>query len=923
MPLVRLRAEGRPLVGRGEEIERLAHILDEARNERGGALVLRGEAGVGKTALLDHAVDHAEGFHVARVLGVESETELPYAALHQLCWPMLDRLDRLPAPQRAALEVAFGLSTGSPPESLLVGLAVLSLLSDQALEQPLLCVADDAQWLDRASAQALAFVARRLLADRVALLFATRKVVRELTGIPDLVVRGLPDGDARALLASATEGPLDERVRERIVAEADGNPLALLELSPSLDPAEPAFAIGGPGALPVPSRIEESFQRRVEALPGDTQQLLLLAALESLGDPARLWAAAEQLGIARSAAEHTGGLLDVGESVRFRHPLVRSAVYRAAGPPERREAHRALAAVIDAELDPDRRAWHLAQAATRPDEELAGELERSAGRAQERGGLSAAGAFLELSAKLTPDDQRQAMRRLMAAGTHLMAGANERAQELLAQTVPDLDDPAARAVALRIEGAIRFADGRGGDTPALLYDAAMALRDASPALARESLMESMEAAMWAGRLTSSTTTVDVARAAAAIGAPDDDTAPASLLLTGYTKLFVEGYPAAVPCWRRAFDAFDAELEVSPHSQWHGMIWNATGETLDFAAHASVARRWARLAREQGALATLAVALSGLGWCEMLAGRVQAAESLLYEALDISAATGGPAVPGGNEILRMGILDWRGHDEAAVLGDAIIAEAGSRGQGLGVTIAKYGRTIFELGHGRYERACSYALEVFEEDVLYFATINLADVIEATVRSGDVESANAALARLTERAEATMTPWGLGLLSRGRALLAGDADAEAHYVESVAHLERSGVEAEHARSRLVYGEWLRRQRRRRDARIELRAAHDMLQASGVDAFANRARVELLATGEQARARVAETRDQLTPHERHIALLAAEGQTNAEIGAQLFISPHTVAYHLRKLFRKLGISSRRQLAAAIAEPLGTSTA
>jgi DNA-binding CsgD family transcriptional regulator len=512
----------------------------------------------------------------------------------------------------------------------------------------------------------------------------------------------------------------------------------------------------------------------------------------------------------------------------------------------------------------------------------------------------------------------------MAAGAQLMAGANERAQELLAQSVPQLDDPAARAVAMRMEGAIRFADGRGGDTPALLYDAAIALSDANPALARESLMEAMEAAMWAGRLTSATTTIDVARAAALIVAPEDDTVPASLLLTGYTKRFVEGYPAAIPVWRRAFDAFDAELEASPHSSWHGMVWNATGDALDFAAHRSVAHRWARLAREQGALATLPVALSGLGWCEMLAGRVEAAESLLYEALDISAATGGPAVPGGNEILRMGILDWRGDDQAAtLLGDAITAEARTRGQGLGVTIAKYGRTILELGHGRYENARSYALEVFEEDVLYFGTINLADVIEAAVRSGDVESAQEALGRLAERAEATMSPWGLGLLSRGRALLASNKDAEAHYVDSVEWLGRSGIGTEHARSRLLYGEWLRRQRRRRDARAELHAAHDMLQSIGADAFANRARVELVATGEKARSRVPDTRDQLTPHERYIAQLAAEGQTNAEIGAQLFISPHTVAYHLRKLFRKLGLSSRHQLAAAIAEPLGPDAA
>jgi DNA-binding CsgD family transcriptional regulator len=348
-----------------------------------------------------------------------------------------------------------------------------------------------------------------------------------------------------------------------------------------------------------------------------------------------------------------------------------------------------------------------------------------------------------------------------------------------------------------------------------------------------------------------------------------------------------------------------------------MMWNATGESLDFAAHRSVAQRWVRLAREQGGLATLPVALCGLGFCEVLAGRLETAQTMLSEALEISAATGVPAVPGANEILLLGIVDWRGEDEAGQkLGDAIGAEGVARGQGLAVTVARYARTVLELGHGRYEEARGYALSVFDEDVLYFATINLADVIEATARSGDLDGAHAALARLTERAEATMTPWGLGLLARGRALLAGDAKAEPFYRESLVQLERSGVATEQARSRLLYGEWLRRQRRRRDARAELRAAHEMLQALGLNAFAERARAELLATGEQARARVPDTRDVLTPQERQVALLAAEGQTNAAIAAQLFISPHTVAYHLRKAFGKLEISSRRQLAAALGE-------
>jgi DNA-binding CsgD family transcriptional regulator/tetratricopeptide (TPR) repeat protein len=902
------------LIGRAAELDALGGLLADARRERGRALVIRGEAGVGKTALLDALAQRADGFEVLQVAGVESEMELPYAALHQLCRPLLGGIEHLPVPQRAALEVAFGVSAGRPPEEPLVALAVLSLLSAHAGDAPLLCVSDDAQWLDRASARVLAFVARRLLADPVVMVFATRELTPGSTGLPELHLEGLDRDAAEALLGAR----VDERVRDRVLAEARGNPLALLELARAASASALAPRNGVALSLPVSSRLEERFAQQLEALPAPTRRLLLVAALEPVGEPARLWTAARHLGIAPEAARPAviAGLLDIGEKVRFRHPLVRSAAISTAAPYERREAHRAIGAATDAELEPDRRAWHLAHAAIQPDEGLAGDLEQASGRAHLRGGLSAAAALLEFAAELTPDAERQARRRLVAAGTRLLAGDNERAQALLAQSAPRLQDAPTRAAALRMDGAIRFADGRGGETPALLFQAAMALRDADPGLARATLMESMEAAMWAGRLTSATTTHDVALAAAPIAPPDGGDAAAGVLLTGYTKRFTEGYPAAVPWWRRAFEAFDAELEAAPHLLWHGMMWNAAGEILDSHAHAAIARRWSRMARDQGALATLPVALSGLGWYETMAGRIDLAESLLSESQEISAATGGPAVPGGNEILRLGILSWRGADEARPLSDGIIAEATARGQGLGVTIAHFARTILELGHGRYEDARTAALTVFEEDPLYFGTINLADVVEATIRSGDRAGAKAALARLAQRAEATATPWGLGLLARARALVADDGAADLHYRRSIAHLARSGLASEQARTRLLYGEWLRRRRRRRDARTQLRVAHEQLQAIGADAFARRAHDELLATGEQARARVTDTREQLTPRERQIVLLAAEGETNAAIAAQLFISPHTVSHHLRKAFGKLGVSSRRQLAAELGD-------
>jgi DNA-binding CsgD family transcriptional regulator len=907
------------LVGRRDECDVLDGLLVAARGDRSGVLVLRGEPGVGKTALVDYAVGSASGFRVARAVGVESEVELAYAALHQLCAPMLDRMEHLPDPQREALGAAFGLSAGTAPERFLVGLAALSLLSETAHEQPLLCVVDDAHWLDRPSARALAFVARRLLADRVALVFATREQSVELGGLPELVVGGLKEDYARALLGSAVDGPLDDRVRDRIVAETRGNPLALLELPRGLTPAQLAVGFRLPDAQPLSGRIEESFQRRVEELPAASQRLLLVASADHLGDAAKVWQAAELLGIGTDAAAPASeaGLLDIGTQVRFRHPLVRSAVYHAAPAQERQAVHRALAEATNPQHDPDRRAWHLSEATSGPDEEVAAELERSAGRAQQRGGLGAAAAFLERSAELTPEAEQRARRLLLAAGADLGAGAHDRAQRLLQESVPHLHDPGARAQALSMEGAIRYAEGRGGDTPGLLFDAAMALRDIDARLARETLMNALQAAMWAGNLTSGTRMVDVAEAARALPPPDGEATTASLLLSGFTERLTTGYGPAVEWWRRAATAYPGELDGRPVPQWLGMVWIATGELFDFEGHLAVARERSRLAREQGALATLPVALSCQGWSEHLAGRIDVAEGLTAEARGIAAAIGAPAMPGAHDIMRLAMLSWRGlEEETRRLAEAVLADAVARGQGFGVALARLHLMTLELGHGRYEDARVLGLEVFKADALYIGSIHLAELIEAAVRCDDLDTAHAALERLSLRALASGAPWGLGLHARGRALVAGDDDAEALYEEALEQLEQSGVVTDVARTRLLYGEWLRRRRRRRDARMQLRLAHDMLQATGAGAFAHRARVELLATGEHARARVTETLDELTPQEKQIAQLAADGESNAEIAAQLFISPHTVAYHLRKVFSKLGVSSRNQLAGAMGE-------
>ena len=840
------------LVGRRDEIGALDRLLAGARDGHSGALVLRGEPGVGKTALVEYAVSSAAGFRVTRAVGVESEMELGFAALHQLCVPSLPWIEHLPVPQRNALGAAFGLSARTAPERFLVGLAALSLLSATAEKQPLLCVVEDAQSLDRESEQVLGFVARRLAAGRIAFLFATRERRDELTGLPELPVEGLDEDDARTLLASVIRGPLDARVCDRIIAETRGNPLALLELQRGLPAAELAVGFALSPALPLAGRIEDSFRRQVGELPAETQRLLLIASADWAGEAAKVWRAAELLGIGEEAAvpAEEAGLLDIDTAVRFRHPLVRSAVYRRASHAERRAVHQALAEAYDPEPDADRRAWHLAAGAPGLDERIAAELEHSAGRAQERGGLAAAAAFLDRSAQLTPDPPRQASRLLLAAAAHLGAGANRRAQELLALSVRHLHDPAARAHAMRMEGVIRFADGRGADTPSLLLAAAMAFRECDPRLAHETLMEALEAAMWAAQFTDGTTVLDVAEALPAFPLPDGDMTTACLLLRGYFQRLTTGYPAAIEWWRRAVGTHARDAGGCTRLQLLGMAWNATGEMLDFESHCAIARERVRLAREEGALATLPVALSCLAFTEQLSGRIEAAEALAAEAIEITAATGAPAWPGAQGIMLLGPLAWRGHEEARLAAEEVSREARTRGQGLAATIAQYFLTMLELGLGHYEQARAHALNVYEADSLYLGSLSLADVIEATVRSADdLDTAQAALARLSVRARASGTAWALGLLARGSALLARDEDAEALYTEALDHLGRSGVSTELARAHLLYGEWLRRQRRRRDARAQLRLARDKFQGMGAGAFAGRANVELLATGERA--------------------------------------------------------------------------
>ena len=901
---------GSRLTGRRAECDVLDRLIEAVRAGESRVLVVHGEPGVGKTALLDYAIESAAGLRVARVAGVESEMELAFAALQQLCAPMLGELAGLPEPQRAALGVAFGLETGAAPDRFVVGLAALSLLSAAAAQQPLLCVVDDAQWLDRASAQVLAFVARRLLADPVALVFAANEPGEELRGLPELVVGGLGEGDARELLGSVLGGPLDERVRDRIVAETRGNPLALLEL--------PRGVPGVPGLseLPgLPGRIEDSFRRRLEVLPAATQRLMLVAAAEPAGGPALVWRAAERLGIGAEAAwpAADAGLLTIGERVMFRHPLVRSAVYRAAPAPDRRAAHQALADATDPQADPDRRAWHRAQATPGPDEEVAAELERSASRAQARGGLAAAAAFLERAAALTLDPARRAERALAAAQATYQAGAFEAALGLLGTAEAGPPDQLRRARADRLRGQIAFSSSRGSDAPPLLLKAARQFEPLDPRLARETYLDALAAATFAGRLALGGGMREVAEAARAAPPPPGPARGPDLLLDGLALLTTEGYPAGAPVLRQAVSAFrgtDVSREEKLRRLW--LVCHVASIVWDYASWDVLSDRQVRFARDVGALITLPIAYNTRAGVHVFAGEFTEAASMVAQAESVTEATGSSIAPYG----ALALAVFRGQEaQAAQLIQTATDEAGRRGEGAGLSFVQWADAVLCNSLGRYEEALAAAERASEDSpAVIFASWALVELIEAAVRSGLPERAAGALQRLSGIARACGTDWALGAEARSRALVSDGEDAETLYREAIDRFGRTRLRVDLARARLVYGEWLRRQRRRRDARDQLGRAYQLFDSIGAAAFAGRARIELRATGGHARQHTIQTPDTLTAQEALIARLASDGASNPRIAAQLFISPATVAYHLRKVFTKLGISSRSQLAPAL---------
>jgi DNA-binding CsgD family transcriptional regulator len=917
---------GRQLLGRRAECAALDELVAGVRAGLSRALVLRGEAGVGKSALLEYLVQRASGCRVARAVGVESEMELAFAALHQLCAPFVDRVERLPGPQRDALGTAFGLSDGDAPDRFLVGLAVLSLLSDAAEKRPLVCVVDDAQWLDGASATALAFVARRLGAESVGLVFAVREPAgeRHLEGLAELVVGGLDDRDAQALLEAVVAGPLDERVRDRIVAETRGNPLALLELPRGRSPAELAGGFGLGDGPTLSGRIEGSFRERLAPLPAATQLLLLVAAAEPVGDPLLVWKAAAALGIdAQAAVPATdAGLVELGAQVRFRHPLVRSAVYRAAAPEDRRRVHQALADATDSDADPDRRAWHRAQATAGLDEDVAADLERSAGRARARGGLAAGAAFHERAAELTPDPRRRAQRALAAAQSKHQAGAADAARLLAMAQAGPLDElDRARAQLLNAE--ITFATTRGRDAPPLLLEAAKRLEPLDATLARETYLEAFAAALSADRLVGGGDTREVAGAVltADWGASSGESPRAcDLLLDGLALLTCEGFTVGAPALKDALRAFREEnLSEEEELRWLWLACHIARALGDDVAWDELTERQVALARRAGAFSLLPVALDDRFTVDLFAGRLAVATSLAAEADAVVEATGSPLA------LRASIAlaNWRGRDaEALALTEARRQDVLRRGEGLWLRADDWNIAVRYNGLGRYDDALAAAERAAEDPHgMGVAPWVLTDLIEAAARSGETERAAGPLERLTEIAEATGTDWTLGVQARSRAMLTEGETAERLYQEAIERLGRTRIRVSLARAHLVYGEWLRRENRRVDARGQLRVAHEMLADMGMEGFAERARRELLATGETVRKRTIETLDDLTPQETQIARLAAGGQTNPEIGAQLFLSPRTVEWHLRKVFGKLGITSRRELRSAL--PAGSAVA
>ena len=906
------------LIGRAEECAALDRLLADASGGASRVVVLRGEAGVGKSALLGYVSSRATGWKAVSAAGIESEAKLPFSGLHQLLTPVLEGLGELPAPQRAALETVFGLSAGPSPDRFLIAIAALTMLAEAAERQPLLCVIDDAHRLDEASAQILGFVARRLLDERIAIVCAARiePASRAFAGLPELIVSGLAASDARALLLENIHGPMDTAVCDQIVSESHGNPLALIELPRALDLSDLAGGFGFPVGRTVAATPEQSHSCLPPTLSADARLLLVVAAADPSGNPLLLRRASQALGLELGlldAAVHAG-LVTVGRRIEFANLLVRMDVYSSATTDERQRIHLALADATNRERDPDRAAWHRACGTSGPDEDVASDLERHAGRAEARAGLAATAAFLRRAAALTADPLRRFDRGLKAAQASLDVGAVEAALELAVAVEGDTLDGLQRARVGVVRGRVASVAGPARDAPELLLTAARQLETVDSALSRETYLDAWVAALLAGRSATAGTHFEISRAARAAIPRARRTSlrcPSDLLLDSLSTLIIEGRAAATPRLKQAAAAF-AEASVEENFGWGWLAAMPSSLLWDEESWHSIEARQVHRAREVGALARLPIDLTALALLLAWRGDFEGAASAISEADAVTGTTGVPLLPSGAMLLAA----LRGREgEVAPLVDWATVQATVAGQGLAAQFGRWVTAILCNGLSRYDDALVAAQDACDDDYeLFLSSWALPELIEASVMSRKEGLGRVALERLTQATTAAGTDWALGIEARCRALLSEGQQTDLLYQDAIDRLGRTHIRTELARAHLLYGEWLRREGRRLDARQHLRTAHESFIGIGMEAFAERTRRELVGTGEKIRRRRAETRDDLTPQEEQIARLAREGLSNPEIGARLFISARTVEWHLRKVFTKLGINSRRQLRAAL---------
>ncbi|MYW90776.1 AAA family ATPase [Amycolatopsis rubida] len=897
------------LVGRLDELARIARLTGAAARGEGGALLVLGGAGAGKSVFVNAAVDGLDDWLVLRATGTEFESDIPYAGVHQLCAPVLDRRADLPEPQRRALEAVFGLSAGpgsaAPVDVMLAGLAVLGLLADAAGDRPVCCVVDDSQWLDSASMQVLTFVARRIAAEPVAALFVAREAgsVPGLARLPQLSLPRLGDPAAAALLRATARAGLDEEIVERIVAEADGNPLALVEFARDAGPLGLGAAEHAGPRDDVVELLVERYVGRLDRLPRSARSVVELAAAEPVGDVGLLRRAATGLGLdaADLAVAEDAGLVVLGPRLRFRHPLVRSAAYGGTSPATRRVVHAALAEATDAGSDPDRRAWHRAHAVVDVDEDVAAELEASADRAVVRGGHAAAAAMLQRAAHITPETRRRTQRLLLAARGMLRAGELAAARDLIEQAERRTTDPADRAQVRLLRASSEYLTARSTEAAAALTEAA---DDLDVDAARETYLEAFSSSMIferrPGRLRG------LARSMRARAPDREPPRPVDLLLDAELDQILLPVGQVIPAMRRAVAAFaEAAAAETTSPWWLDFACMMALDLCDSEAMSALSSRQVELARRQGAVPVLAQALRMHAIAQAALGRFDAAEAAVEEGLAIDEATGVISL-GYAELI---LFAWRGD---SVRYDELRAMLGRRTGRSDLLNEPYATAVVRNGLGDYEAAIEACEVALEQRSVGNHTLWQIDheFVEAAARAGRPEAATGSLDRLAAIAAACPTPWAVGAHLLARALLDDGPSAEAHYREAVDELSRSEVRVYYARSRLLYGEWLRRNRRRAEARVELRAAHQLLTAIGANAFADRASRELLATGERARAASTDPLGGLTAQERMIARKVATGATSKEVAGMLFLSPRTIETHLGNIYRKLGIASRRQL-------------